>query len=95
MTQTAWKKLAIPLVCRCHQLFWHCKRHSWLPYNLQREEVEDDIEAELCIAASDAEHGNWRNCGSINQRVKHSIREIGGTRRHSMADRGRKDKGTN
>lgn len=56
----------------------------------QGEELEDEIQRELPVAASDAEHGNWRNCGPINQRLKQSIREIGGRSNvASMADRGK------
>lgn len=58
--------------------------------NSQGEELEDEIQHELPVAASDAEHGNWRNCGPINKRLKQSIREIGGRSKFaSMADRGK------
>lgn len=87
----AWKKLAIPL-CRPVSSAFLAMRAAvgGFPCNSQGEELKDEIQRELPVAASDAEHGNWRNCGPINQRLKQSIREIGGRSNvASMADRGK------
>lgn len=56
----------------------------------QGEELEHDIECELGIAASDAQHGKWRNCREMDQRVRHRT-QVMGTWRYSVAGRGARD----
>lgn len=57
--------------------------------NSQGQELEDEVEPELCIAASDAEHGCRGDCGPIDQRVKHITQRKSGRLRHSRVERGR------